>query len=168
DDEDETKKTKKTKKTKATTEDDDDDDEPDETTTKKTKATTTEEETTTTEEETTTTTTKSNNSGKTLQDMISDAELKQMNEQAHNMIQSNSEFKDCKIEIIGNELIYEYWFSFELTDAQVDSLKKSASQLESQANTLKGQLEKQYGLDSLQITYVYFDCNDKEVFRAGV
>ena len=105
---------------------------------------------------------------KTLEKKVSSSELKQMNEQAHNMIQSNSEFKDCKIEIIGNELIYEYWFSFELTDAQVDSLKKSASQLESQAKTLKSQLEKNYNLSNITVSYIYYDVNDKEVFKAGV
>ena len=105
---------------------------------------------------------------KTLEKKVSSSELKQMNEQASAMIANNSEFKDCKIEINGNDLVYKYWFSFELSDAQVEALKTSASSLESQAETLKKNLEKSYNLSGITVSYVYYDVNDKEIFKAGV
>ena len=105
---------------------------------------------------------------KTLEKKVSSSELKQMNEQASAMIANNSEFKDCKIEINGNDLVYKYWFSFELSDAQVSALEKSAGSLESQAKTLKSQLEKNYNLSNITVSYIYYDVNDKEVFKAGV
>ena len=102
--------------------------------------------------------------GKTIEQQVSQAQLAQLNEEVKNVPMFSTTFKDAKIEIEGNHVIYKYWYKMDLDDTQVAALKSTleSSGLDSQADTLKEQFNKDYHVSDSSVSFIYY-TNDNRV-----
>ena len=131
--------------------------------------------------------------GKTIEQQVSQAQLAQLNEEVKNVPMFSTTFKDAKIEIEGNHVIYKYWYKMDLDDTEhgekevkkesivrpekIEAMKEtdipvkkentekkdfSQSGLDSQADTLKEQFNKDYHVSDSSVSFIYY-TNDNRV-----
>jgi len=103
---------------------------------------------------------------KTIEKKYSSSDLKKMNEQAYDTyVKGSSYYKDVKIEIEGNHIIYKLYYKMDLDDDQIAQLKTSleGSGLQAQIDSLKDQFKKECGIRPDKISYTYYTNDDKEI-----
>lgn len=102
--------------------------------------------------------------GKTIEQQISQAQLIKLNEEIKNVPMFSTTFKDAKIEIEGNHVMYKYYYKMDLDEAQFAAVKSSLenSGLDSQVETLKKQFNKDYHVSDSSVSFIYY-TNDGRV-----
>lgn len=103
--------------------------------------------------------------GKTIEQQISQTQLTKLNEEIKNVPMFSTTFKDAKIEIEGNHVMYKYYYKMDLDEAQIAAVKSSLenSGLDSQAETLKKQFNKDYHVSDASVSYIYYTSDGKVI-----
>ena len=101
--------------------------------------------------------------GKTIEQQISQAQLTKLNEEIKNVPLFSTTFKDAKIEIEGNHVIYKYYYKMDMDEIQIAAVKSSleSSGLDSQAESLKKQFNKDYHVSDSSVSFIYYTSDNR-------
>ena len=97
-------------------------------------------------------------SGNTLEERVSDRQLRKMEEQLMENSEIRQSFNDVKIEVSGNHITYKFYFSMYMDETQVIQAKSYLlnSNYDSQIANYKEQFEKAFKIHPSLVTFEFY------------